>query len=215
MDGSLSATFDRESSRARLGAIIVPLVALLIGLGVGYVVASRDGANGPKSDEVGPTSTKNGVPVGYARTREGAAAAATNFERVRSGPFLAKEKAYRLAISTMAAPDWEREGLDSATRDLANVADRYGLTVDVESSVLRYRVDAFSGDSAQVSVWLVTVFHSEIHHVPESAWSTVTYTLIWLNDDWRVADARAIETTVPRPFQSPTTQDLTNFEKTS
>lgn len=214
MDGSLSATFDQERSRARLGAIIVPLVALLVGLGVGYVVANRGDTRGPESAEVGPTSTKDGVPIGYARTRAGAVAAASNFEQVRSGPLLLRPEAYKRAIETMASESWGSEGTETAAKDSSTIENEFGPGALIENSVLRYRIENFTRDRADVSVWLVSVIQPESGS-PVQIWSTVKYTLLWEDGDWRVSDTELVDSVVPAPYQSPSTttdSPLNTFE---
>lgn len=73
----------RRSGRSGLtvGAALSVLLALIVGLVVGRATRpSHDSPRSPRSaSDTGPARSVSGVPLGYARTREGAVAAALSY----------------------------------------------------------------------------------------------------------------------------------------
>lgn len=199
-------------AQRRLSRFAIPLIALLIGIGIGYIVAPK-GQDEAQPESVGPTRVENGVPLGYARTRDGAVAAASNFERVRSGPLLVSEEEYLRAIETMATDEWKAQALDSGRAAVTIARDQFGAAFKIETSPIRYRIISYSPSVARVSVWLVSVVSSADQRTRD-IWSTVEYELRW-SGDWRVAGAKSFDTLVPEPFSGPNTpadSPLDNFD---
>ena len=107
----------------------------------------------------GPAREENGVPVGYARTKEGAAAAATNFNLLSGRDDLLDVDAIGRAMQTFAAPSWIADAASQAGSGAEYIIDTYGDDADVTASVLRYHVTDFSETDATVrfgpSCWLL------------------------------------------------------------
>ncbi|HEX9991551.1 MAG TPA: hypothetical protein VGB14_01350 [Acidimicrobiales bacterium] len=51
---------------------------------------------------------------------------------------------------------------------------------------LAVRVDAYDGDRAQVSVWVVRVLSRAAVASPQTSWAVTTLELVWERGDWRV-----------------------------
>ena len=148
---------------------------------------------------VGPSDEENGVPVGYARTEDGAAAAAREFSQVMSR-FAGDEGAHRSALQTLAAPDWRDRAIQLAENNSAFLTRRYGNATSRFVPV-SYRVRSFSQEAATVSVWGVSVVGgSDVQRLEES-WVTGTLRLIWIGGDWRVTGSDSDVGPTPRLMQ--------------
>lgn len=166
---------------------VAVIVAFLAGLFLGR--GSDSETETPRKAPAPVTSPDeqivNGVPVGYARTKEGAVEAATNFTRVMAS-VPDDDDAYLAAAETMAAPDWKEDARRLAQNGLRFLRDRYGDGGSFTFSPLRYRVIDYSDDSASIAVWGVTVASGPKIRGLEESWLTGTLELVWI-DDWRLA----------------------------
>jgi hypothetical protein len=52
---------------------------------------------------------------------------------------------------------------------------------------LAWRVDRFSTTAATVSVWFVTILSAVDVAIPQTAWRTGTFDLVWVDGAWRLA----------------------------
>lgn len=190
---------------------VVAAAALAVGVFVGFLLdkeESDDGASpSPATTEVdgsGPTDEINGVPIGYARTEDGAVAAAANFQLLSAKDSLLDREALVTAMQTFAAPAWKQEAARQARNGYEYIADTYGADADVSAAVLRYSVDDFNPDRAVVRLWTVSLVSGPKRPSVEEVWAIVTVDLAWINDDWRV---RGIESSVgPAPVDLPSGQ---------
>lgn len=198
---------------SRRGTLLLGVAAgVLIGLAAGLLIG-RDSApvetspRVPAQPAAGPTRTINGVPVGYARTEEGAVLAATNFGLVTTSELIGDRAAYTEAIETFAAPTW----LEQASREARNghefAVNHYGSDVQMVSAVLRYEVLSYSDRRASVRLWTVTVASGSERPTAEAIWGTSTLELAWTDDDWRVVDTDNSPGPAPVVLQSPAEEE--------
>jgi hypothetical protein len=172
-------------------AVIVALLLVGIGILIGKGRDSEDGVDGnstsPSEAEPGPTDEINGVPVGYARTEEGALKAAVNL--TASQDICASDHEVCLDVMrTVAAPSWASEARAQAENGAEFAAERYGTSASASSSFIRYRVNSFSPNEASVSLWSVSVFSGSKIPEGEAVWGILTVKLSWVGGDWKVAD---------------------------
>lgn len=151
------------------------------------------GPSGP-----GPSRMMAGVPVGYARSEEGARAAAVGY--VRTGQLMldASPAGVRAATQAMSAQGAAEGQLRDLSGRLAVVGRNLeGATGPViyRQGVLATRVDAYSPDRARVSVWHVGVLSAPGVAPPQSGWATSSFELVWEDGDWKVWS----ESVVPGP----------------
>jgi hypothetical protein len=152
----------------------------------------------------GATRIEAGVPVGYARTRQGAIDAATNFATVQNGRLLLDSAGYRKADDVMLAPVNRDAELQHDLQNLQALDNFYGFTtrpkkgfpVHVRFSPVAFHPDAYDGTHATVSVWALWLVAVDQILAPQVQWATWTYTLVWLRD-WK------IEATGVRPGPAP------------
>jgi hypothetical protein len=185
----------------RIGAIAAgALVALALVFGIGRwtAPAASNGAQPTVRGQSGPgpTRVENGVPVGYAHTQDGAVAAATNYLMVVDGPLVTQPDKYRAAINTLAAPEarvrlrQHAEANIGALQTLVSYATQ-GRAVVHRGIPLAYKVDRYTGDVADVSIWAEGLIAVDGEMSMREIWSTTTVTAQWSNGDWRLSNIAA------------------------
>ncbi|MEU6070536.1 hypothetical protein ABZ864_40380 [Streptomyces sp. NPDC047082] len=197
--------------RAKLGAIVFGVVLL-----ISAVLALFGGKGGSDTGSAGapadatPTATtggsgpgakahtvKNGVPVGYPHSKEGAAAAAVNYQMARSSPGYFTDTALRhqvlKTIMTSGALPSQQASDDQAVGGLLTslgVTAKTAPDMVMRAAPLGTSVSSYSPDTATVSAWMAEVVGvpTEKSPMPVSAtWSTYTIILQWQGADWKVA----------------------------
>jgi hypothetical protein len=174
-------------------------------------------AQAATSSEVGPRAWRNEVGVGYARTQQGAVAAAANYTRVLSSDLILDNGRRKAAINTLAAP--EARGRLQKTFDQAVASLRQGLGVtgaagDGAQVLLRatpvgWRVDDYSSSAATVAIWVTSVGGSlggSGGSVPVTeGWGTTTVRLRWAGGDWKQVESTTTDGPVPIADVAPPT----------
>lgn len=178
-------------SRMRAALIGTLVIGILVGLVIGISMGSDEPDKAPSDTPPavvgpGPTSEENGVPVGYARTREGAVAAATNFALLSANDEVWTPQLFQLAMKTLATEEWREEAIDEATAGYEYVVERFGAEADISGAAIRYELLDFSSEAAVVKLWTVSVISGPEQSSVEEAWGTSLVRLVWANGDWRV-----------------------------
>ena len=167
------------------------------------------------ASRVGPRRFEAGVGVGYARSQEGAVAAAANYTRALSSDLILDETRRRAAIATLAAP--EARARLQKTFDQAVVSLRQGLGVGEADSgaqvLLRatpvgWRVESYSGRAATVAIWVTSVGGSVGGSAPvpvREGWGTTTVQLRWAGGDWKQVASTTTDGPVPIADVAPPT----------
>ncbi|WTW96496.1 hypothetical protein OG216_25385 [Streptomycetaceae bacterium NBC_01309] len=148
-----------------------------------------------------PSGAVGGVPVGYARTREGAQSAAANYSTAYGSSAMFKPTSRRAVISALAAPT-ARNGL-LARADSAFAAQNTLFGLDAEGNAPKgltfvcralpvgTKVAAYTPDSATVEVWgagLIGLAGAGSTKPVTEAWTTTTMRLSWADGDWKLVD---------------------------
>lgn len=183
-----------EPRRGR-GLRLAALVVVVAVIAAGAWLAGRTTAPSPSGEAQGPgpTGTEAGVPVGYAHTEAGAAAAALNLLAALYGPGLDPEQQDRV-LGVLAA-DGAKEWI---TDHLAEI-DARPLPEDFEGRVWRwapvgYDVTSYSDDTAVVEVWGSTARTSQTgRSFANNAGLLTRMELVWESGDWRVSQVGAPE----------------------
>ena len=203
-------------SRVRTGALVGVVVGVLLGLAVGLMLDGApeepgDERRPPITAEAGPTGVVNGIPSGFARTEDGAIAAATNFNLLSARDELLSEESLVRAMTTLAAPAWAEEAARQGENGYEYVSTTYGDDADVTAAVMRHELVHYSPDEATVRLWVITAISGSSRPSVEAAWGIVTTQLEWIDDDWRVADITS--SPGPAPVELPSGQpELTALE---
>ncbi|MFI9772756.1 hypothetical protein ACIHJG_38850 [Streptomyces sp. NPDC052415] len=208
--------------RVKIGAIIFGVV---LALGIALTLSGGGGGTDDKRTTETPAAStptsqaggsgpgakaktvKNGVPVGYPRNKDGAAAAAVNFQVARSSPGYFTDQALRHQVlktvmtssalaSQQAQDDQTVKGLMAAL----GVTEQTAPDMVMRAASLGTSVRSYSDDTATVRVWM-----SEVVGVPNDkskmpvsgTYSTYTLILQWQDGDWKVATIDQAEGPTP------------------
>ena len=206
-----------EERRLKTGHLVAALALVVLGVLIGWATDGGEGferGDRPNAD-VGPTDTVNGIPVGYERSREGAAAAALAYATALARPEFITDAARRSAIlEAVATPEAARR---SERRDYSAIAElpvyratRQGAPSVWQTTPLAYRLGAYSGDDAQVSIWSMAITGAG-GGAPVAAFGTGALSLTWRNGDWKFAGDVGTDRDGPTPAPvegaSPTSTD--------
>lgn len=174
----------------------------------------------------GATRMDGDVPAGYARTRDGAVAAATNYSAVLAGKLILEPARYRTAEAVIAAPSARTsvtaEGeqaigaVDASTRAVTEAGR--GVRVVVRYTPLAYRLTAYDAGRAAVSIWGLWLVGEQGLLSPTETWATRTVVLEWIGGDWKLASSSTSPGPAPQPGQqaAPSAElppQLTDFEE--
>lgn len=178
-----------STRRARAWAASI-VIATLTGAGAhGLLSGPSPGPGRAGAPGAGPRTDMEGIPTGFADTREGALDAAVS--DVRQG-----QRIYDLAPARR--PDVLR-GMASAAAADAYVAEESQALGQLDAAAARgqgpltwlvtvaaTRVDAYERARARVSLWRVGVVSVAGLQAPLAEWTTVTIELVWERGDWRI-----------------------------
>jgi hypothetical protein len=157
--------------------------------------------------DVGPVRWVDGVPVGWAPTRQGAVAAAAAYGRVLSSRWFLTDAARRdRALTLMAAPG-SLAALQTAQGGLAKAVasgpfgvglGERGVASVLTMGYLGYQLDAYrEHDVARVALWAVVVAGNNANLPPQALWATSTLTLRRVDNDWKLEGAQTVPGPVP------------------
>lgn len=216
MGGSGFVGADGAGWRSR--GLLIASVSLLAGIAVGGTLLSRPSTDDDESRSAlkargttalpaavadgevalspapaGPTRFERGVPAGFARSVDGAVAAAASFvctgQALLDMDPLAAEEAVRQMSSAATA---ERQVADTLARlriARSTLAAGIGPTV-YRQAALAWRVESYSPDRTRVAVWNVGVLAREGVAPPQAGWAVSTFDLVWEAGDWKVFEER-------------------------
>ncbi|WP_329492975.1 hypothetical protein [Kitasatospora herbaricolor] len=226
-----------------IGAIVLVLIlgAIFISRGPDSGTAPDNPApSGKASDVAGGSSLTGastpgqtaasrlveGVPVGYSRSREGAVAAAVNYEIARSSArYLTDSGSRERILKTIMASDAAAGQIKDDNTAGARFYSALGLTADTadkliaRASPLGSKVVSYSPEVATVSVWMSGIVGLPTPNAPvpvSASWTTYTLVLVWRDGDWKTSSISV--TPGPTPLQStgqqPTSTDVfTSMDK--
>jgi hypothetical protein len=201
------------------------LVALLL-FAIGIAIGRRGGSPGTEvappttvtvaaagaetAGESGETVPMPGSSSGYARTREGAVAAAADYLAALNGRVILDPAVVRRTLAAISAAD-AREGLARAYAAAATqLRQQLGIgtvpepVVVVRAAPVGYRVAGYAPDAATVSIWRVGVVSSGATVEPQQSWRTETVALVWEGGTWKIASLRSAPGPTPPLAGAPT-----------
>lgn len=149
---------------------------------------------GPQPDASGPAGLDGVVPIGYAQSPRGAAAAATSYLSTLHRLVFLDQAGRETALRRMAAAGAAaviRDGLE-AMRALDQLLDETPSTDPQPKTLLRevpiaYRVGPGDDHQVRVDVWSVGVVLIGGRSAASEVWSTNSVQLVWEQGDWHVA----------------------------
>ncbi|GAA2720395.1 MULTISPECIES: hypothetical protein [Streptomyces] len=226
--------------RVKIGAIIFGVV-LALGMALtlfgggrsdkGSAETPADSTPTPQAGGSGPgakaKSVKDGVPVGYPRTKDGAAAAAVNYQMARSAPGYFTDQGLRhqvlktvMTSSALANQQAQDDQLTKGLMASLGVTEQTAPDLVMRAAPLGTSIRSYSEDTATVKVWMSEVVGvpTEKSKMPVSgSWSTYTLILQWQDGDWKVATIALSDGPTPlvspgQPASSPEDMRLANKE---
>lgn len=205
---------DGRGPRGRWAAL---LALVLVGVGIGFALrgsghAAAAGAPGPAADAgdrvvvasaVGPTRTDAGVPVGFARSREGAEAAARTMADQTARLFTMTDAELAAAVGRYSASS-RRDALVERVRSNAAQFREVAMLApgpELITAVISAHVDSYTDDRAGVDLYAVQVLVSDAMQVPMVAFGSGRYELVWEDGDWHLWSIT--DRTGPNPMPAP------------
>ncbi|MFJ6705647.1 MULTISPECIES: hypothetical protein [unclassified Streptomyces] len=185
------------------GAAVITAAGVIVSMATG--TAPTKAPSAPAPAHVAPQASGegvrelHGVPVGYPHTRSGAKAAAANYTTVYgSSGFLTDKDARHRAVAIMAA-----KGMAGSAAKKADLAAKNAVgslrgdnskasanRTIARTGVLSAHVLGYDAHGAMVRLWTTTVRGSAVGHAtPKNGFQSVTVTLIWESNDWKLRDS--------------------------
>jgi len=196
-----SASGGGGGRRISVVAVLGVVAALLAGLLIGRLTAPDDdgGLRPPATGgdtRVGPARSIDGVPVGYARTREGAVAALLNYGVVVSRLLLEPPAERQAALRALGTPEFaqrtERQlarARQAAEQGPLGAALRGQATAVYRAGPLGFRARRFTEDEAVIDTWAYGIVATTNGLDPRMTFQTTTSTLVWRDGDWKLANS--------------------------
>lgn len=194
----------RRGGGPSVGVVLAMVAALIVGGLVGRLTAPDDPGRAtprPSPDGqvgVGPARVQAGVPVGYARSEEGAAAALLNYSVVLARLVLEPPTERRAALAALATPEFAQRTATQLDRARAaaeqgplGAAMRGEGTAVFRGGPLGFRVVRATPDEATVDTWAFGLVAATSGLEPRMTFQTSTSTLRWVDGDWKLAASRS------------------------
>ena len=211
---------ERRSRLPGAAALIVALVAAVV---IGRLTAP--GADAPPVPHrapatvppgLGATRTVAGVPVGFARTREGAVAAMAAYGHVLADPRVQLDDRRRGAVAAAVGTSRYARTLRDARAVFASLragpvgqALRPGARAIFLAVPIGYRMLSYDGSTAVIKAWGVAITASDTGLTPAADWATTTTNAVWEHGDWKVD--RVSSTSGPAPDGAGASSASTDF----
>lgn len=185
-------------SRPRGAALaLAAIVVLLAGLAIGRASAPSGEAVEARASS-GPERVEDGVPVGHARSREGAAAAVASYQRAFADPAILRPAVMRQRLEVVASPDYVRTmlaanspGRERLARGPIGQGIRHGIQTLYVGVPIGYRIESFSPRRARVLTWGFTLLGNAAAVAPRAYFGLTHTNLLWLGGDWKIAGTEA------------------------
>jgi hypothetical protein len=166
--------------------------------------ASAGAPAAARASTVGPARVVDGVGVGWAHSRDGAVAAATNYTVALGGTLMFDPVARDKAIAALAAP----EAGAALRRALGEAAEltRKGLNLPegaaaasqavVVTTPVRHRVERYDHKKARIAIWTAGLAGSQTVAVTQGYGVTVV-DLEWVKGDWKQVNVTSRPAPIP------------------
>lgn len=189
---------------ALAGAVIL---ALVIGLALGVLLAPDGETTEPTDDPTPPTaapapSPPSEAPESAGCTQDAAVRAAVEWMNRFTSALYLDDAARRAAVAEVAAAS-AVDDLQEITADVADNLREAGLTPEMAAAGVRvalpagYRVLSLVESSAEVEVWAASVAHLGDVAPLSSSWDTQTTTMTCDEGEWRLVSIRTVDGPVP------------------
>lgn len=185
--------------------------ALAVGLLVGLVIGN-DGSAPPRAEGPGPARVVEHVPVGYARTKAGAIAAAAGYSRALSQTLGKGSDARKSVVRLASVPEREDAIIGSGPAADQLSKDLQASKVSGRLGILGQRLSSFTREEAKVRLWTVSVV-SQPGVQGHASWGAGEVELRWINGDWKLWSTTADDAAAGVPALVGTPSPADHFEK--
>lgn len=182
------------SWRALLAAC---LATLLLGLLAGFSLAPT-GSERAAAPAAGAARSVAGVPVGFAKTPKGAAAAVAAYQRAFADPAILRPRVLRARIEAVATPDYAQRmlaanspGAERLTSGPLGLGLRRGVRTLYAAVPIGYKLRSYRPGRARVITWGFTLLGNAATLEPAAYFGLSDTELVWLGGRWRIAETRA------------------------
>jgi hypothetical protein len=205
----------RENGRRRL--IVIRVIVILGVLGAGLVIG-RAGSTTTTRQEPAMTGlsqspgerTRAGIPVGFADTAKGAAAAVAAYQRAFASPSILRPSVMRERIEAVATADYAPQMMAANTPGRERIAAgpigigvAAGLQTLYAAVPIGYEVEAFTPSRARILTWGFTLLGNSSAVEPVAYFGLTHTELSWVDGTWRIAATRAGFGPTPRLATDP------------
>lgn len=185
-------------------------LAVLIAVTIGLLAGRASAPSSPAYPQAapptpGPTSKTVGVGVGFARTRQGAIAAAGSYQQAFADKEILRPGELRRRIEIVATPRFAPvmlEANEPGAARLAHGAFGQGVRAEVQSVFfgvpVAYRVLSYSPERAVIQTWGFTLLGNVTSVEPSAFFGLGRTVLVWTGGDWKIAYTRASFGPTPR-----------------
>jgi hypothetical protein len=195
-------------SALTLGAALLALFALVVGLLIGRLTAPDDHGSqspAPRASAPGPSRMVDGVPVGFGHSRAGAVAALLSYSAVLGDPHTLLDPKRRAVVLRLIATDryastFQGRGgaaLEQARRGPLGQGLATGARTIYLASPIAYRVISYDGQTARIEGWGVSVVGNDQGLTPRASWATTDTLVRWQNRDWRIDSVQSQDGPTP------------------
>lgn len=200
-----------EGSRRRLKRVIALVVVALAAVVVMRSMAGKEtpvepaprpAPSKPQPALAGPSDVRSGVPARFARTEEGAVAAAASYVTTGSALLAMDALAVEAAVRQMAAAETADRQVEEALARIASTRSALAAgegPIHFRQASIAARLDGWSPQRARVAVWNVGVLSRQGVAPPQAGWAVSSFDLVWEHDDWKILS----ETIAPGPAPIP------------
>ncbi|MFI1203476.1 hypothetical protein ACH4VR_29275 [Streptomyces sp. NPDC020883] len=164
-----------------------------------------------------------GVPVGYPHSKEGAIAAAVNYEMARSSPSYFTDQNFRHSVLTTVMAESSMQAQQKTDdRDAAKLVASLGIDRDNASSMvmraapLGTRVSNYSPQGATVDVWmseLIGMTNADSPLPVSASWTTYKLRVEWSGSDWKLMDISRSDGPTPLQTSDAAPDSVATFQK--
>ena len=209
-----------EERRIKTWHALLALALVVVGVAIGWATdggGGQGGGGGDASAGAGPTRTVDGIPVGYERSREGAVAAALNYDQVLSEPAFVIDRRRREQILAAVATDefagrFEQGAFEKLARSPLYRGVSAGERTVWTGAPLGYRIERYTDEEAVVFTWGVAVVGSSGAE-PEALFSSGEARVRWHAGDWKLAGGTDAAGPVPALPEDARTSSGSEFSR--
>jgi hypothetical protein len=147
--------------------------------------------------------------TGFPRSPAGAVQAATSYLLVLGQAGLAGGAQARRTVAAVAAGPLQAALAQSLPRVASAIQARLrdrAAPGALEGWPLAFRLDAFHGSHAVVSIWQLDTAASTALNLVSTDYATTTYALAWIRGTWRIETARTTAGPTPPTASAPPAQ---------